>query len=110
MHSMNSLADRFDNWTESLQETNKTQGNKIIQFFTGACWFIILAAWIPFMKTFKRKRDKISAFFLMILLAVVAGGLSCLLPVIVSPIVNYIGVPFIQLAIVVIIAVRNDKK
>ena len=57
-----------------------------------------------------RKRDKILAFFLMILLAVAAGGVSCLLPVIVSPIVNYIGVPLVQLAIVVIIAVRSDKK
>ena len=46
----------------------------------------------------------------MILLAVAAGGVSCLLPVIVSPIVNYIGVPLVQLAIVVIIAVRSDKK
>ena len=64
---------------------------------------------IPFMKTFKKKTDKILAFFLMVFLAIVVGSISCIIPIFVSSVVNYIGVPLVQLLIAVIIVVRSDK-
>lgn len=101
------LVNNLFRWMEQVSGPEK--GNRWIQFLTGAFWFFLLVFWIPFMKTFKKRTDKILAFFRMVFLAIVVGSISCIIPIFVSPVVNYIGVPLVQLLIAVIIVVRSDK-
>lgn len=48
---------------------------------------------VPFRSTFKKKSDKVLAFVILVLIAAVVGGSFSMIPVIISPIVNYMGIP-----------------
>ena len=84
-------------------------GNRLIKFFSGAFWLILITIFIPFMNTFKKTSDKLIAFILFFTITVIVGWGFSLVPVIVSPMVNYIGIPLIQLIIVIIIAMKKKK-
>lgn len=62
------------------------------------------------MNTFKKRSDKLIAFVLLLIMSGILGWLFSLVPVIISPMVNYIGVPLIQIIVVIIIAVKSNKK
>lgn len=38
------------------------------------------------------------------------GGVCSIIPIIIAPIVNYIGIPVAQIVLVIIIAMKSDKK
>ena len=52
----------------------------------------------------------LSVFVLLLIMSGILGWLFSLVPVIISPMVNYIGVPLIQIIVVIIIAVKSNKK
>lgn len=85
-------------------------GNVIIKFVTGAIWCILITVCVPFMNTFKSKKDKILAFLIMGIVTVIVGGVCSVLPVIISPWVNYVGIPVLQVVVVIIAVPRGNQK
>lgn len=106
--TINSVMNRVSNYINSLMETGKEQGNRWVKFFTGAIWFIIVTVCIPFMNTFKKRSDKVLAFVLMIIISFLAGWIFSIIPIIVTPMFNYIGIPIMQ--IILLIAIVNKSK
>lgn len=106
--TINSVMNRVSNYINNLMETGKEQGNRWIKFFTGAIWFIIVTVCIPFMNTFKKRSDKILAFVLMLIISFLAGWIFSIIPIIVTPMFNYIGIPIMQ--IILLIAIVNKSK
>lgn len=84
--------------------------NFILKFITGAFWSFIVTLCVPFMNTFKKTSDKIIGILVMIIFTIFLGFISSFLPTIINPMVNYIGVPLIQLVVVSIFAVKDSKK
>ena len=108
--SINSVMNKLVHYIDQLAALGKGEGNRAIKFFTGAIWLIIVTIWIPFMNTFKKKSDKILAFILVAMLTIIIGGIFSIIPIVISPLVNYIGVPVLQIIIVIVAVVRSDKK
>ncbi|MDE6950739.1 MAG: hypothetical protein K2P64_07475 [Lachnospiraceae bacterium] len=108
--SLNSLMNKFICNANYLMVTEGGKGNRVIKFLTGALWFIIMTICIPFIKTFKKKSDKVIAFVILMLISAMVGGIFSMIPVIISPIVNYVGIPLLQLGIVIIVAIKSNKK
>lgn len=106
--TINSVMNRVSNYINNLMETGKEQGNRWIKFFTGAIWFIIVTVCIPFMNTFKKRSDKVLAFVLMLIISFLAGWIFSIIPIIVTPMFNYIGIPIMQ--IILLIAIVNKSK
>lgn len=108
--SINSLMNKVIIQVNYITSMGNGEGNKAIKFFTGAFWFLLITVCIPFMSTFKKKSDKLIAFVLLLIMSGIIGWIFSVVPVIISPMVNYIGVPFLQIIVVIIIAVRSNKK
>ena len=108
--SINSLMNKLIYSIDFLTEIKSAGGNKAVQFVTGALWFIILTICIPFMNAFNKKADKILAFLCMAFLSLIVGGISCMIPIVIMPIVNYIGVPLLQLILISMFIIKNNKK
>lgn len=108
--SINSISNKFISFIDYHVMYSKSAGNRVVKGITGAIWFIIIAIWIPFMNTFNKKSDKLLAFFLISFLAVLVASFFSVFPIIVSPWVNYVGIPLVQLIIVVVWAVRSNGK
>lgn len=106
--TINSVMNRVSDYINNLMETGKEQGNRWVKFFTGAIWFIIVTVCIPFMNTFKERSDKVLAFVLMIIISFLAGWIFSIIPIIVTPMFNYIGIPIMQ--IILLIAIVNKSK
>lgn len=106
--TINSVMNRVSNYINNLMETGKEQGNRWVKFFTGAIWFIIVTVCIPFMNTFKKRSDKMLAFVLMLIISFLAGWIFSIIPIIVTPMFNYIGIPIMQ--IILLIAIVNKSK
>lgn len=106
--TINSVMNRVSDYINNLMETGKEQGNRGVKFFTGAIWFIIVTVCIPFMNTFKKRSDKMLAFVLMLIISFLAGWIFSIIPIIVTPMFNYIGIPIMQ--IILLIAIVNKSK
>ncbi len=108
--SLNSLVNKFVYNVNYFLEMGKGEGNRIVKFLTGALWFIVATVYIPFMNRFKKKSDKAIAFVLMAVISAIVGGVFSIIPVIISPMVNYIGIPLLQLVIIMIMVMKSKKK
>ena len=108
-YSINSLMNKFIIQINYITSLGKGEGNRIIKFFSGAFWLLLLTICIPFMNTFKRKSDKLIAFVLLLILSVIIGWIFSIVPVIISPMVNYIGIPLLQIIVVIIVAVKSNR-
>lgn len=64
---------------------------------------------IPFMKTFKKRSDKIMAFVLVSLFTVLFGWIGTLIPTIIDPKVNYFCWPLVQLIFIIVMVVRSSN-
>lgn len=106
--TINSVMNRVSNYINIMIENGKEQGNRWIKFFTGAIWFIIVTLCIPFMNTFKKRSDKVLALVLMLIISSLVGWIFSIIPVIVTPMFNYVGVPIAQ--IILLIAIVNKGK
>lgn len=107
--TINSVMNRVSNYINNLMETGKEQGNRWVKFFTGAIWFIIVTVCIPFMNTFKKRSDKVLAFVLMIIISFLAGWIFSIIPIIVTPMFNYIGIPIMQIILLIVIVNKSKK-
>lgn len=107
--TINSVMNRVSNYINNLMETGKEQGNRWIKFFTGAIWFIIVTVCIPFMNTFKKRSDKVLAFVLMLIISFLVGWIFSIIPIIVTPMFNYIGIPIMQIILLIVIVNKSKK-
>jgi len=108
--SINSVMNKMISLFAGMSRENNMAENRLLKFFTGALWFIILTICIPFMNTFKKKNDKIVAFFAVATLAFIIGLICMNIPIIITPIVNYISIPLLQLTVIIVLAMKSSKK
>ena len=62
------------------------------------------------MKTFDNKSERIFAFVLFAVLSDIIEFIFSIISIVISPLVNYIGFPILQMVIVIIFANRSNKK
>lgn len=108
--SINSVTNKLIYYIDQFVAIGNGEGNKVIKFFTGAIWFIIITLCVPFMNTFDNKSEKVLAFVLLAILSIIIGFIFSVIPIVISPLVNYIGFPILQIVIVIIFATRSNKK
>lgn len=108
--SINSVVDKASNYINRTIATGKEQGNRWIKFFTGAFWAIIVTIWIPFMNTFKKRSDKLLGVILMMIISIILGWFFSVIPIIFTPLFNYIGIPVLQIIFVICIVCKSNKK
>lgn len=108
--SINSVMNKMISFFSGMSRENNLAENRLLKFFTGALWLIILTICVPFMDTFKKKSDKIMAFFVVAILAFIIGFICMNIPIIITPIVNYISIPLLQLAVIIVLVMKSSKK
>ena len=108
-YSVNYIFSNIGSIFQSAISYKDADGIKIIKFISGAFWCLLITICIPFMNTFKGKSDKLIALIIMIVVSLVVGSICSAIPVIISPIVNYTGIPLLQLVIAIIVATRKKK-
>lgn len=108
--SINSLMNKFIIQINYITSMGNGEGNRVIKFLSGAFWLLLITACVPFMNTFKRRSDKLLAFVLLLIMSGIIGWIFSMVPVIIFPMVNYIGVPLLQIIAVIIIMVKSNKK
>lgn len=108
--SINSVMNKISNYISNIVALGKEQGNSWIKFFTGAVWAIIVTLCVPFMNTFKKRSDKLLAFILMLIISIVMGWFFSIIPIIITPLFNYIGIPVLQIIFLFVIVSKSNKK
>lgn len=108
--SVNSVINKATMYIDSVLTEGKRQGNRWIKFFTGAIWFFIVTILIPFMNTFRKPSDKVLAFVLMLILSLLVGWFFSVIPVLINPLVNYIGAPILQIVLFTVMVGKSNKK
>lgn len=109
-YSINSLMNKFINFINTFVGNKSEEGNKVVKFFTGAFLGIIVIVCIPFMNTFGKRSEKVLAFIMLLIITLVLGWISSIIPTFINPMVNYIGVPLLQIVILIAILVKSNKK
>lgn len=107
-YSINLLTNPLIKFVNDIFVIETDEGNRVVKFITGALWCIVITICIPFMNTFKKKGEKFIAFLMFVLLSIIVGMLFSYVPTIITPYVNYIGVPIIQLILVVVLIVKSS--
>lgn len=108
--SINSLMNKFIIQMNYITSMGNGEGNRALKFLSGAFWLLLITVCVPFMNTFKKRSDKLIAFILLLIMSGIIGWVFSMVPVIISPMVNYIGVPLLQIIAVIIIVVKSNKK
>lgn len=108
--NINSVINKASHQMNAFIVSGKEQGNSWIKFFSGAIWCLIITICIPFMNTFKKRSDRILAFFLMIFISILVGWFFSVIPIIGKPLVNYVGIPILQIVAVFIAINKANKK
>jgi hypothetical protein len=101
-YTVNSIWHKFFSYIEkiALPPLKSKQGNSIIKFITGALWCIVLDIGILFSSI--KFSEKILTLILMLIITMGVGTLFALIPVVVIPWINYIGIPVIQLVLIIL--------
>ncbi len=108
--TVNSPINKINDFVNKIINLDVDEGNRVIKFLTGAIWFVILTICIPFMKTFKKKSDKWIALVMVIILTLLVGFVSAIIPIIIHPVVNYVGVPLVQIIFLINLILKTNKK
>ena len=108
--SINSLMNKFIIQMNYITSMANGEGNRAVKFFSGAFWLLLITVCVPFMNTFKKRSDKLIAFISLLIMSGIIGWIFSMVPVIISPLVNYIGVPLLQIIAVIIIVTKSNKK
>lgn len=106
--NINSVINKASNQLNIFIVSGKEQGNVLIKFLTGAIWCLIITICIPFMNTFKKRGDKVLAFFLMVFISILVGCFFSVIPIIGTPLANYIGIPILQIVAVFICVNKSN--
>lgn len=62
------------------------------------------------MDTFKKRSDKLLGIILMMIISIALGWFFSVIPIIITPMFNYIGIPVLQVILVVCIVCKSKKK
>ena len=62
------------------------------------------------MDTFKKQSDKLLGVILMMIISIILGWVFSVIPIIFTPLFNYIGIPVLQIIFVICIACKSNKK
>lgn len=108
--SINSVMNKTSNYINRIVTAGRAQGNSWIKFFTGSIWAIIITICVPFMNTFKKRSDKLLAFVLMFIITMVIGWFFSSIPIIITPQINYVGIPILQIVFAMVIVGKSNKK
>lgn len=108
--SINSLITKFIGILDQLIGMGKGEGIGAVKFFTGALWCIIITICIPFLDTFEDKSSKVISFVFMGILSLIIGGVCYLIPIVINPMVNYVGIPILQLLAAIFILNKSGRK
>lgn len=95
----------------SAISTKQTSSNiPLFKFLSGGAlaWAITLC--VPFMNTFKDRKTKILAFFLVALIGGILGWVAYITPTIFNPWINYIGYPILQLIILIALTMKPKQR
>lgn len=60
--------------------------------------------------TFEDKSSKVISFVFMGILSLIIGGVCYLIPIVINPIVNYVGIPILQLLAAIFILNKSGRK
>lgn len=83
---------------------------RLKKFISGGTLSWIIMLFVPLMKTFKSRSEQITAFFLLLIIGMLAGLLGRVIPTFYNIWVNLIGFPVLQMLLIGIVALRMDKK
>lgn len=86
-----------------------TSNIPLFKFLSGGALAWIITLCVPFMNTFKDKKTKVLAFFLLALFGGILGGVAYIIPTIFNPWINYIGYPALQLIILIALAITPKQ-
>lgn len=111
---VSSIIANMSNTINAFFNVKPQEGNVAIKFLSGAGLSLIIAFFIPFMNTFKNTKQKISGLILVLIIALMLGGIGAIFPTIIHPNVNYWGMPIGQLMGLVLLVIKfgkiDDKK
>jgi ABC-type multidrug transport system fused ATPase/permease subunit len=106
--SINTAINKMINYLTGLYNS-KSEGNEVLKFITGALWLIFILICIPFMNTFNKRSDKLLAFIIIAILTCIVGIIFMKIPIIITPMVNYIGIPAVQFVIIILLIIKSRK-
>lgn len=81
----------------------------LFKFLSGGALAWLVTLCVPFMNTFKDKKTKVLAFFLVALFGGILGGIGYIIPTIFNPWINYIGYPVLQLIALIALAIKPKQ-
>ncbi len=93
----------------AISSEKTTNSISLFKFLSGGAVAWVITICIPFMKTFKNKKEKISAFLLLALFGAILGWIGRMIPTIIDPWINYIGYPVLQLSVLLPLAIKPKK-
>ncbi|WP_346026725.1 hypothetical protein [Beduinella massiliensis] len=105
--------DQQRNWSISSAAQNSNSDDvktvMLFKFLSGAVLSLLITLCIPFMNTFKDRQTKVIAFFCLLILSSVLGGIGYLIPTFFNPWINYVGWPILQIVFVAGLAMKPKK-
>lgn len=82
----------------------------VIKFLTGGLIPWLLAILCIFLKTFNKTSEKVLGVIFCIILGVIIGFVAKIMPTIISPWVNYVGVPLLIIIFVALLCTGGKEK
>lgn len=108
--SFNNIYNKISLSITKLVSVEKEEGKIWIKFLSGAIWCIIITLCVPFMNTFNKSSDKWLAFIIMLIVTAIVGGICAVIPIIFYPMINYIGIPILEIVGLCFLIFRSGKK
>ena len=108
--SFNNIYNKIGLSIKNLFSEEKEEGKVWIKFLSGAIWCIIITLCVPFMNTFNKSSDKWFALIIMLIVTVIVGGVCAIIPIIFTPLINYIGIPILEIVGLCFFIFKSGKK
>lgn len=109
----NSIINTIKDNTEKIDllfQINNDESVARARFISGGLLSWVLAAACVFIKNFQSFSARIFGMLFLILLGILFGYMAELIPIIINPVVNYVGFPLIQIFIIALILPTNTEK
>lgn len=106
---VNSIITNISNSINNFFKVKPQEGKVWKKFLSGAALSLLIAFFVPFMNTFSSTRDKIFGLILVLVIALVLGGIGVIIPTIIDPKINYWGMPVIQLVGLIMLLIKSSK-
>lgn len=106
---VSSIITNISNTINTIFRVHPQEGNVWIKFLSGAAIAMIIALCIPFMNTFSSRKEKIAGWIMVVIIALILGGINVIIPTIIHPNVNYLGMPIAQVVGLVVLVMKFSK-